>query len=104
MDFSNRPQVTHAQATAGDSTSHDESALQRCARSNTFLKAGNYEGAIEALEGLWRGACERPATEGLGARAVAEVLIQAGRLTSGLGGARPTAGAQGGRTTPTKQR
>src|SRR5919107_3403156 len=94
MDFSNRSQATHAQATAGDPTSRDEDALRRCALSNSFLKAGDYEGAVEALEGFWRGTRERPATEGLDPRAAGEVLVQAGRLTSALGGARRIEGAQ----------
>ena len=91
MDVSNRP---HGQATAGATTSRDEDALRCCALSNSFLKTGDYEGAVEALEGLWRGARARPATEGLGACAAAEVLVQAGRLTSALGGARRIEGAQ----------
>jgi tetratricopeptide (TPR) repeat protein len=94
MDFSNHPQVTHATTTAGEDASRDEDALRRCALSNSFLKAGDYEGAVEALEGLWRGACERPAADGLAAHAAAEVLVQAGRLTSALGGARRIEGAQ----------
>src|SRR5829696_2528419 len=94
MDLSNRPQVTHARATAGGPASRDEDALRRCALSNSFLKAGDYEGAVEALEGFWRGARERPATEGLDPRAAGEVLVQAGRLTSALGGARRIEGAQ----------
>ncbi|HEX8189556.1 MAG TPA: tetratricopeptide repeat protein [Pyrinomonadaceae bacterium] len=94
MDISNRPHETEARATAGAPASRDEDALRRCALSNSFLKAGDYEGAVEALEGLWRGACERPAAEGLGARAAAELLVQAGRLTSALGGARRVEGAQ----------
>jgi tetratricopeptide (TPR) repeat protein len=94
MDFSNRPQVTHAPAAAGAPASRDEDALRRCALSNSFLKAGDYEGAVEALEGFWRGTRERPATEGLDSRAAGEVLLQAGRLTSALGGARRIEGAQ----------
>lgn len=94
MDFSNRPQVTHAPAVAGAPASRDEDALRRCTLSNSFLKAGDYEGAVEALEGLWRGACERPAADDLGAPATAELLIQAGRLTSALGGSRRIEGAQ----------
>jgi tetratricopeptide (TPR) repeat protein len=94
MDISNRPQVTHAPAEAGEPVSRDADALRRCALSNSFLKAGDYEGAAEALEDFWRGAGERPVTEGLGARAVAELLVQAGRLTSAIGGARRLGGAQ----------
>jgi tetratricopeptide (TPR) repeat protein len=94
MDFSNRSQSTHAQATAGEPASRDEDALRRCALSNSLLKSGDYEGAAEALEGFWRGAGERPAADRLGARAAAELLVQAGRLTSALGGARRIEGAQ----------
>ena len=94
MDFSNRSQTTHTQTTAGEPASRDEDALRRCALSNSSLKAGDYEGAVEALEGFWRGACERPSADGLGARAAAELLVQAGRLTSALGGARRIEGAQ----------
>lgn len=94
MDFSNRPQPTRAQATAGAPASRDEDALRRCSLSNSILRAGDYDGAVAALEELWRGACERPAVGGLSARAAAEVLLQAGRLTSALGGARRIEGAQ----------
>src|SRR5919205_900509 len=94
MDFVHRPTTTHADATARPGASRDEDALRRCALSNSFLKAGDYEGAVEALEELWRGACARPDAEGLGARASAELLVQSGRLTSALGGARRIEGAQ----------
>jgi tetratricopeptide (TPR) repeat protein len=94
MDFVHRSQTAHADAPSGAHASHDGDALQRCALSNSFLKAGDYEGAVEALDGLWRGACARPAAGGLGARASAELLLQAGRLTSALGGARRIEGAQ----------
>jgi tetratricopeptide (TPR) repeat protein len=94
MDFANRRQATHAPITAADSASRDEDALRRCTHSNSFLKTGDYEGAVEALEGLWPGACARPATDGLGAHAAAELLVQSGRLTSTLGGARRIEGAQ----------
>ncbi|MDT5271580.1 MAG: hypothetical protein QOH49_3766 [Acidobacteriota bacterium] len=94
MDFLHRSQTAHADAPSGGHASREGDALQRCALSNSFLKAGDYEGAVEALEGLWRGACARPATAGLGARAAAELLVQAGRLTSALGGARRIEGAQ----------
>jgi tetratricopeptide (TPR) repeat protein len=94
MDFSNRSQATHAQAAAGEPVTRDEDALRRCALSNSLLKSGDYEGAARALEGFWRGACERPAADGLGARAAAELLSQAGRLTSALGGVRRIGGAQ----------
>ena len=79
---------------AASGASRDEDALLRCGRSKSHLEAGDYERAREAMGGLWRRAGERPAVEGLGARAAAEVLVQAGRLTSAIGGARRVAGAQ----------
>ncbi|HEX8557705.1 MAG TPA: tetratricopeptide repeat protein [Pyrinomonadaceae bacterium] len=79
---------------AGLAASRDAEALERCRLSHTLLKAGDYERAVEALGGLWRGPRERPATEALSARAAAELLAQAGRLTSALGGARRIEGAQ----------
>lgn len=94
MDFANRSQVMHATATFGTHASSDEDALRRCTISNTCLKAGDYEGACEALEGLWRGACERPSTEGLSQHAAGEVMLQAGRLTSALGSVRRIENAQ----------
>lgn len=94
MDFVKRPQTLHAGVPAGTAASRDEDALQRCRASHSFLKAGDYERAVEAMNGLWRGPSERPATDRLGARTAAELLIHAGRLTSALGGARHIAGAQ----------
>ncbi|MBV9927649.1 MAG: hypothetical protein JOZ96_21705 [Acidobacteria bacterium] len=94
MDFSNSHRATTAQAVAGHPAPRDEDAFRRCTLSNSFLKAGDYEGAVAALEELWRGPYERPLAEGLGARATAELLVQAGRLTSALGGARRIEGAQ----------
>lgn len=94
MDFVHRSQTAHADAPSDAYASRDGDALLRCALSNSFLKAGDYEGAVEVLERLWRGAGARPATEGLDARTAAEVLMQAGRLTSALGGARRIEGAQ----------
>ncbi|MFL6335191.1 MAG: tetratricopeptide repeat protein [Pyrinomonadaceae bacterium] len=94
MDFLNSSQTTYARATTDAPASRDEDALRRCSVSNSYLKAGDYEGAVEALEGFWRGACERPAADNLSARPTAELLVQAGRLTSALGGARRIEGAQ----------
>src|SRR5215207_5622261 len=94
MDFSNSSQARHAPATAGEPAPRDEDALRRCTLSNSFLKAGDYEGAVQALEEFWRGAGAHPSAEGLGADAAAELLVQSGRLTSALGGARRIEGAQ----------
>lgn len=94
MDFVHRSKTAQADAPSDSRASRDEDALQRCALSNSILRAGDYDGAVGALGELWRGACERPAVEGLGAPAAAELLVQAGRLTSALGGARRIEGAQ----------
>lgn len=94
MDFLERSRVAAVEAVAGGRVSSEEDALRRCGRSKSYLDAGDYEAAREALGALWRRAGERPAVDGLGARASAEVLLQAGRLTSAIGGARRLEGAQ----------
>ena len=94
MDFLERYQAAAADASAGENVSADEDALRRCQLSKSRLDAGDYEGAREELGALWRRAGERPVVEGLGARAAAEVLLQAGRLTGAIGGARRFEGAQ----------
>jgi tetratricopeptide (TPR) repeat protein len=50
-----------------------------------LIHKGQYEAAREALGELWRGTGERPNLEGLGERAAAEVLLQAGVLSGWLG-------------------
>jgi CheY-like chemotaxis protein len=88
--------TTHRSRTisVGVVASRDEEAQLRCGMSKSFLEAGDYERAREVMGELWHRAGERPAVEGLGARATAEVLLQAGRLTSTLGSARRIEGAQ----------
>lgn len=94
MDFLERSRTAAAGSDVADRVSAEEDALLRCGRSKSYLDAGDYERAREAMGTLWRRAGERPAVEGLGARAAAEVLLQAGRLTSAIGGARRLEGAQ----------
>lgn len=94
MDFLERSRAATADAVAGGRVSPEEDALRRCGRSKSYLDAGDYESAREALGTLWRRAGERPAVEGLSAHAGAELLLQAGRLTSAIGGARRLEGAQ----------
>src|SRR5688572_5966276 len=94
MDYVKRSRTTLADTTAGSHASPEEDALQRCRLSHARLRVGDYEQAVEAMGGLWRGARERPAVGGLTAAAAAAVLIQAGRLASALGGARRIEGAQ----------
>lgn len=50
-----------------------------------LIHKGQYEAACEALGELWRGMGERPNVEGLGEKAAAEVLLQAGVLSGWLG-------------------
>jgi tetratricopeptide (TPR) repeat protein len=67
------------------SLSPDESAHLRVRRSKHFEEAGDYDAAREALGELWRRVGERPRVKGLGRRAQAELLLQAGVLTSFIG-------------------
>ncbi|MDT7777997.1 MAG: two-component system, OmpR family, response regulator [Acidobacteriota bacterium] len=83
-----------ADASSDVAASRNEEACLRCEMSRSFLEAGDYERAREAMGWLWHRAGERPSVEKLGERAAAEVLLQAGRLTSTLGGARRIDGAQ----------
>jgi tetratricopeptide (TPR) repeat protein len=50
-----------------------------------LIRQGRYEDAREALGGLWRGTGQRPNLEGLGEKAAAELLLQAGVLSGWLG-------------------
>ena len=63
----------------------DERALLRSQVAADLIHKGQYPAAREALGGLWRGVGERPNVEGLGDRAAAEVLLQAGVLSGWLG-------------------
>ncbi len=63
----------------------DERALLRCRVTADLIHKGQYEAASQALGELWRGTGERPNLEGLGERAAAEVLLQAGALSGWLG-------------------
>lgn len=63
----------------------DERALLRAQVAADLIHKGQYEAAREALGELWRGVGERPNVEGLGDRAAAEVLLQAGVLSGWLG-------------------
>ncbi len=63
----------------------DERATLRARVTADLIHKGRYEVAREALSELWRGVGERPNIEGLGERAAAEVLLQAGVLSGWLG-------------------
>ena len=73
---------------------HDRGALLRCAAAAELSEAGRYEEAREALGDLWRGIGERPETTGLTILTTGEVLLQCGVLSSWLGAAHKTSGAQ----------
>jgi tetratricopeptide (TPR) repeat protein len=60
-----------------------------------LIHKGQYEAAREALGELWRGTGERPNVEGLADGTAAEVLLQAGVLSSRIGATGQVAGAQG---------
>jgi tetratricopeptide (TPR) repeat protein len=63
----------------------EERVLLRCRLVADLNYAGQYEAAREALGEHWRGVGERPNVEGLGERAAAELLLQAGVLSGWLG-------------------
>lgn len=66
----------------------------RCALSKAFEESGDFEKACDALDGLWVRIGERPDVDALAPEVAAEVLLQVGRLTSSLGSARQSDGAQ----------
>jgi CheY-like chemotaxis protein len=90
MDLTNHS----LQGLAGLDLQLEGDAKLRCEVSRAYEKAGDFERACAALGGLWRGVGERSAVEGLAPDAAAEVLLQAGILSSDIGGAREVDGAQ----------
>jgi CheY-like chemotaxis protein len=72
----------------------DERARLRVRLSKALEEAGDYEGARAAMGELWSRVGERPALDGLDRETAAEVLMQAGVLTSCIGSARQIEGAQ----------
>ena len=73
--------------------SQDSLARHRCELARRFEKAGDYEQARSALEGLWSVIGERPLTAGLELPTKAELLLRVGSLSGWIGSARqiPTA-------------
>lgn len=69
-------------------------AAARCEAAASFIHAGKYEEARDALGDLWRGLGERPETKGLKPLAAAESLLQCGVLSGWLGSVRQIPGAQ----------
>jgi tetratricopeptide (TPR) repeat protein len=72
----------------------DDRALLYCRVSADLAGNGQYEAASEALGELWRGIGQRPAVEGLGERATAEVLLQAGAVSGWRGASQQVREAQ----------
>ncbi|HEV2705747.1 MAG TPA: response regulator [Pyrinomonadaceae bacterium] len=77
-----------------DGLSPDERALLRCRLVRRLEERGDYEEASAVLGELWPRVGERPAVEGLADEVAAEVLQQAGVLTSSLGSAKQIEWAQ----------
>lgn len=71
-----------------------ERVLLRCSAAADFIHRGQYEAACDVLGELWQGVGQRPEVKGLKKPAAAEVLLQCGALSSGIGHARNIRGAQ----------
>ena len=71
-----------------------ENALRSCQAASELIHVGKYEEARAALGEWWCGLGQRPALEGLGPPATAEVLLQCGVLSGWLGSVRQVSGAQ----------
>ncbi len=73
---------------------HSERALLRCKLAKHLEGIGDYEGARRVMGDLWQRIGERPTLAGLDEFAMAEVLLQAGVLTGGIGSVNQYEGAQ----------
>jgi len=58
----------------------DEGALAACSEAATLEKAGDYEGAYQALSEFWPNRDEAPQLNGLSQRTAAELLLRAGAV------------------------
>lgn len=65
-------------------TANDE-ALHRCEAALTQKDAGDFQGALRTMHGLWSGVGQRPEIEGLHPPVAAEALLCAGILTGWIG-------------------
>ncbi len=72
----------------------DWQVRRQCSRTRELERAGDYEGARQALSGIWSVVGERPLTESLQPATKSEVLLRAGTLSGWLGSARQIGGAQ----------
>jgi tetratricopeptide (TPR) repeat protein len=71
-----------------------ERILLRCRTAADFIHRGQYEAARDALGELWHGVGQRPFTGKFKKATAAELLLQCGALSSGIGSARNLSGAQ----------
>lgn len=74
--------------------STNERVVLRCQTAAEFIHRGQYEYARDALGDLWTGVGRRPVIEGISEATAAELLLQCGALSSGMGSARNLSGAQ----------
>jgi len=72
----------------------NDEALRRCKTALEQKDKGDYAGAQETMQPLWKGIGERPKTSGLEPAVAAEVLLCAGILTSWIGSKNQIADAQ----------
>jgi tetratricopeptide (TPR) repeat protein len=86
-------QLTHRQAEETRSTREGQ-AKRKCESARALENLGDYEGARQALGGLWSLVGERPRVDGLPADTRSEVLLRTGTLTGYLGSALQIDGAQ----------
>ena len=82
------------QQIADPNLSHEEKAQVRCRLAREFEEVGNYEGARQAMGGLWSQVGQPPVLGGLSPKTAAEVLLRSGVLTERIGRARQVEGAQ----------
>ena len=73
--------------------SDNDRALLRCRLAKHLERAGDYEGASEAMAELWQGVGGTPRIEGLENETRAEVLLRVGALTGWIGSANQIEGA-----------
>lgn len=79
---------------ANPTLTYNERILVRCQLAKELEETGNYEAAREAMSDLWQRIGERPMLSGLDQATAAEVLLQVGIITGGIGKAKEIEGAQ----------
>ena len=79
-------QLAATKATSG--LTRTEQALHCCRLAKGLEKAGEYEGACEALSEFWPERAGPPVLEGLDQQTTAEVLLRVGAVAGWLGGTR----------------